>query len=136
VVVVGGEAQVADHLRDGYWIEPTVFAEVFPDSVIAQNEIFGPVLSVLKLDSDDEVIEIANGTEFGLAGSIQSPNSEQAGVIASRLRAGGVGVNGGVAFTYPDVPFGGIRASGLGRKNGVEGFEAYLQSTVLVAPAG
>jgi len=134
VVVGGGEAEMPDHLRGGFWIAPTVFADVAPDSVIAQREIFGPVLSVLRFSADEEAIRIANSTEFGLAGYIQTSDPDRALTIASKLRAGGVGVNGAVAFNHADVPFGGIRASGLGRKNGVEGFEEYLQSTVYVAP--
>jgi len=135
LLVGGGIAQVDDHLKGGSWIEPTLFADVAPDAVIAQREIFGPVLSVIKFSSDAEAVRIANGTEFGLAAYIQTRDPARAARLAMRLRAGAVGVNGAVPFTHPDVPFGGIRSSGLGRKNGVEGFEEYLQSMVLVTPA-
>jgi aldehyde dehydrogenase (NAD+) len=136
LILGGGVPTLSGDLAGGSWIEPTLFADVAPDAVIAQREIFGPVLSVLRFRTDDEAVEIANSTEYGLAAYIQTADLGRASRIASRLRAGGVGVNGAVAFNHPDIPFGGIRASGLGRKNGVEGFEEYLQSSVFVTAAG
>jgi aldehyde dehydrogenase (NAD+) len=135
LVVGGGIAQVDERLQGGSWVQPTLFSDVSPDAVIAQNEIFGPVLSVIRFKTEDDAVDIANSTAFGLAGYVQTADLERAERVALRLRAGGVGVNGAVAFTHSDVPFGGIRASGLGRKNGVEGFEEYLQSQLLVLPA-
>ncbi|HSV83245.1 MAG TPA: aldehyde dehydrogenase family protein [Ramlibacter sp.] len=135
LVVGGGTAQVEGRLQDGYWIQPTLFADVAPDSVLAQTEIFGPVLSVIRYASEDEAVRIANGTAFGLAAYIQTRDAVRARALASKLRVGGVSLNGTVAFSHSDVPFGGVGISGLGRKNGVEGFEEYLHSMLLVEPA-
>jgi aldehyde dehydrogenase (NAD+) len=134
LVMGGGVAEVDEALRGGYWIQPTIFADVRPSAEIAQQEIFGPVLSVIRFSSDEEAIRIANGTQFGLAAYIQTRDLDRAQRIAPRLRAGGVGFNGAVAFAHPDIPFGGVGVSGLGRKNGVEGFEEYLHSMIVVAP--
>jgi aldehyde dehydrogenase (NAD+) len=135
LVLGGGIPTVAEDLKAGAWVEPTLFADVVPDSPIAQREIFGPVLSVIRYSDEADAVRIANGTAFGLAAYVQTTDPGRARDIALRLRAGGVGLNGTVAFSHPDIPFGGVGASGLGRKNGVEGFEEYLRTMILVEPA-
>ena len=109
----------------GYYVAPTLFAEVSPNMAIAQEEIFGPVLSVLPYDSEDEAVSIANGTIYGLAGGVWSADPARALSIARRMRAGQVDVNGG-RFNLM-APFGGYKQSGVGRELGELGMEEYLQ---------
>jgi aldehyde dehydrogenase (NAD+) len=98
---------------------------VRPDAAIAQEEIFGPVLSVIGYDDEDDAIAIANDTMYGLAGYVWGGDSERAVGVARRMRAGMVSVNGGT-FIGADLPFGGRRQSGFGREWGVAGFEEFL----------
>ncbi|MGI5182005.1 aldehyde dehydrogenase family protein [Dactylosporangium sp. CA-152071] len=107
----------------GYYVAPVVFADVDPTSVIAQEEIFGPVLSIIRYRDEDDAVRIANGTPYGLAGSVWSGSPERALAVARRLRTGQVDVNGG-SFN-PLAPFGGIGDSGYGRELGVHGFEEF-----------
>ncbi|MFF5227506.1 aldehyde dehydrogenase family protein [Dactylosporangium sp. NPDC000521] len=107
----------------GYYVAPVVFADVDPDSVIAQEEIFGPVLSIIRYRDEDDAVRIANGTPYGLAGSVWSASSDRALAFARRMRTGQVDVNGG-SFN-PLAPFGGIGDSGYGRELGVHGFEEF-----------
>jgi aldehyde dehydrogenase (NAD+) len=116
----------------GYFVEPTVFADVAPGSRLAQEEIFGPVLCVIPFGDDDEAIEIANGTVYGLAGQVESGSLERAEGLARRLRAGVVNVNGG-AYHAPDAPFGGYKQSGIGREMGVLGFAEYTEVKVIAS---
>jgi aldehyde dehydrogenase (NAD+) len=118
------------HLPKGYFVEPTIFADVDPRSAIAQEEIFGPVLCVMPFDSDDEAIEIANDTIYGLAGTIASSKPERARRIARRIRSGVINVNGGIYYN-PAVPFGGFKQSGVGREMGELGFEEYTEVKVV-----
>jgi acyl-CoA reductase-like NAD-dependent aldehyde dehydrogenase len=108
---------------------PTVFADVKPDMTIAQEEIFGPVLSVIGYSSEDEAVDIANGTPYGLAAGVWSADQEHAVAVGRRLRAGQVEVNGG-AFNVA-APFGGFGQSGYGRELGVHGLEEYLELKAL-----
>jgi aldehyde dehydrogenase (NAD+) len=109
----------------GHYVRPTVFADVTPDMTIAKEEIFGPVLSILNYDTEEEAVEIANGTAYGLAGYVQSSNLEHARSMARRIRAGRIYINGAPAVQ--SVPFGGYRQSGNGREQGVFGLEEYLE---------
>jgi aldehyde dehydrogenase (NAD+) len=102
---------------------------------IAQEEIFGPVLVVIPYDDDDRAVRIANDSAYGLSGAISSRSEERALGIARRIRTGSLGVNGGI-FYGPDAPYGGYKASGVGRQNGVEGFEQYLETKSVAGPAG
>jgi aldehyde dehydrogenase (NAD+) len=113
----------------GHYVEPTLFADVAPDMVIAQEEIFGPVIAVLPYDTEPEGVAIANGTVYGLAGAVWSADPERALRVARRIRAGQVDVNGG-RFN-PLAPFGGYKQSGVGREMGVFGLEEYLQVKAL-----
>jgi aldehyde dehydrogenase (NAD+) len=124
---------VPEHLPTGYYVEPTLFADVDPKSTIAQEEIFGPVLVVCAFEDDDDAVRIANDSIYGLSGAVTSASEERALAVARRIRAGTLMVNGGM-YNSPDVPFGGYRQSGLGRENGVEGFEEYLEVKAMGLP--
>ena len=115
----------------GYYIKPTVFANVTNDMTIAKEEIFGPVLVILKYKSEDEAIDIANDTEYGLAGYVQG-ESVHANEVARKIRAGQVIINGGARGT--GAPFGGYKSSGNGREHGVHGLEECLEIKAVIAP--
>lgn len=123
-LVAGGTGRPAE-VNHGYYVRPTVFGDVTPQMRIAREEIFGPVLSIISYDSEDEAIEIANDTPFGLAGFVQSKDREHARRVANRIRAGRVYLNG--APFDRSLPFGGYKQSGNGREFGVFGFEEYLE---------
>ena len=114
----------------GFYVEPTLFADVDPDSTIAQEEIFGPVLCVIPFDDDDDAVRIANNSVYGLSGAVSSASEERALAVARRIRTGTISVNGGMWF-HVDSPFGGYKQSGLGRENGELGFEEYLETKVI-----
>jgi aldehyde dehydrogenase (NAD+) len=118
---------VPAELPIGYYVEPTLFVDVDPTLEIAQEEVFGPVLCVTAYDSDREAVAIANGTPYGLSAAITSTSDTRALEIAARLRAGSISINGGSSFAR-DIPFGGYKLSGVGRQNGVEGFEEMLET--------
>jgi aldehyde dehydrogenase (NAD+) len=120
-----GGPEAPDGLEVGFFIQPTVFSNVSNDMTIAREEIFGPVLSIIPFDSEEEAVEIANDTEYGLSGSVWAGTQEHAIEIAQRLRTGQVDVNGG-AFN-PFAPFGGYKKSGIGRERGAFGFEDFLE---------
>jgi len=123
-LVAGGTGRPPG-LERGYYVLPTVFGDVTPDMRIAREEIFGPVLSIMNYDTEDEAIAIANDTPFGLAGFVQSPDLERARRVANAIRAGRVYLNG--APFDRSLPFGGYKQSGNGREFGVFGFEEYLE---------
>ena len=110
----------------GFYIEPTVVVGLTNDARVAREEIFGPVLTVIAHDGDDDAVRIANDSPYGLSGTVFSADPQRAQRIADRLRVGTVNVNGGVWYSA-DVPFGGYKQSGVGREMGVAGFEEYLQ---------
>jgi aldehyde dehydrogenase (NAD+) len=123
-LVLGGAEAPAGFDR-GYYVQPTIFADVTKDMTIAQEEIFGPVLSIMPYDSEEEALEIANSTIYGLAGGVWSGDAEKAKAFARRMQAGQVDVNGG-SFNAM-APFGGYKQSGLGREFGRYGLEEYLE---------
>ncbi|MCX2981591.1 aldehyde dehydrogenase family protein [Halieaceae bacterium IMCC14734] len=123
-LVTGGTGR-PDGLEKGYFIKPTVFSEANNQMTIAREEIFGPVLTMIPYDTEEEAIEIANDTDYGLAGYVQSGSLEHARKVASRIRAGNVHLNG--ASAGMDVPFGGFKQSGNGREWGAHGFTDYLE---------
>ena len=123
-VVAGGSGRPAGFDR-GHYVRPTVFGDVTPAMRIAREEIFGPVLSILSYDSEDEAVAIANDTPFGLAAFVQSKDPKRARAVANRLRAGRVYLNG--APFDRSLPFGGYKQSGNGREFGIFGFEEYLE---------
>ncbi|MDJ0847546.1 MAG: aldehyde dehydrogenase family protein [Myxococcota bacterium] len=131
LVTGGGKPK---HLEKGFFVEPTVFADVDPKATIAQEEIFGPVLCVIPYDDDDDAVRIANDSIYGLSGSVSSGDVERAASVARRIRTGTISVNGAMWF-HPSTPFGGYKQSGLGRENGVQGLEEYLETKIMALPA-
>ena len=127
--LVTGGTEPPEGLEKGYFVRPTVFSEVRPDMTIAQEEIFGPVLSIIPYDTEEEAVAIANGTIYGLAGGVWSGDPERARKVARQLRTGQVDVNG--AGFNPLAPFGGYRQSGNGRELGRYGLEEYLETKSL-----
>jgi acyl-CoA reductase-like NAD-dependent aldehyde dehydrogenase len=123
--LVTGGADAPEGLDQGYFVRPTVFSDVRTDMTIAQEEIFGPVLSILPYDDEEEAVRIANDTVYGLAGGVWSGDAERAKAVARRIRTGQVEVNGG-SFN-PMAPFGGYKQSGHGRELGKFGIEEYLE---------
>jgi aldehyde dehydrogenase (NAD+) len=122
-LVTGGiDAPVPD---TGYFVAPTVLADVDPDSTVAQEEIFGPVLVIIPFDDDDDAVAIANNSRYGLAGGVWSGDQARAERVARRIRTGAVDING-AAFN-PMAPFGGYKQSGIGRELGPHGFNEFLQ---------
>ena len=130
-LLVGGG--VPKHLPKGFYVEPTLFADVDPGATIAQEEIFGPVLCVIPFEDDDDAVRIANDSIYGLSGAISSGDEERALGVARRIRTGTLSVNGGQWFSA-ETPFGGYKQSGVGRENGVLGFEEYLETKVIGLP--
>jgi aldehyde dehydrogenase (NAD+) len=130
--LVGGGP--ADQFEKGYFVQPTLFVDVDPASELAQDEVFGPVLAVIKYTDDDHAVRIANDSRYGLSGAVSSASEERALAVAKRIRTGTVSVNGGAWFG-PDSPFGGYRESGVGREHGVAGFEEYLETKTVGLPA-
>jgi aldehyde dehydrogenase (NAD+) len=130
----GGKVAEQDgELADGFWIEPTVIAGLDNTARVAQEEIFGPVLTVIPHDGDDDAVRIANESPYGLSGSVESGDLERAKSVARRIRTGTIGVNGGQWFGA-DSPFGGYKQSGVGREMGVAGFEEYLEIKTIAEP--
>ena len=110
----------------GFFYTPTVLTNVDPDSEIAQDEVFGPVLAVIPFEDDDDAVRIANNSIFGLSGAVHSRDEARAIALARRIRSGTFSINGGNYFSQ-DVPFGGYKQSGIGRESGVAGLEEFLQ---------
>ena len=131
-LITGGG--IPANLPVGYFTEPTLLADVDPNARVAQEEIFGPVLTVIPYDTDDEAVAIANNSIYGLSGEVSSADADRAFAIARRLRTGNVTVNGRSHFGITS-PFGGIKQSGLGRRNGDEGFREYLEIKTIGHPA-
>jgi aldehyde dehydrogenase (NAD+) len=129
--LVAGGPDRPSHLKKGYFVKPTVFTDVNNEMTIAKEEIFGPVLSIIKYDNEDEAIEIANDTEYGLAGYVQG-EPEHAKEVARKIRAGQVIINGGARGT--GAPFGGYKSSGNGREHGLHGLEECLETKAVIAP--
>ncbi|WP_030542240.1 aldehyde dehydrogenase family protein [Streptomyces albus] len=127
--LVAGGPGAPEGRETGYYIRPTVFADVTPEMTIAQEEIFGPVLSILRYEDEEEAVAIANGTVYGLAGAVWSADTERAAAFARRLETGQVDINGG-RFN-PLAPFGGYKQSGVGRELGRHGLDEYLQTKSL-----
>ena len=129
--LVAGGIEKPEGYEKGYYVKPTVFADVTNDMTIAREEIFGPVLSIIKYENEDEAIEIANDTEYGLAGYVQG-EPEHAKEVARKIRAGQVIINGGARGT--GAPFGGYKSSGNGREHGLHGLEECLETKAIIAP--
>jgi aldehyde dehydrogenase (NAD+) len=128
-VLVGGEGRPKG-LEAGYFVKPTVFVNVKNDMAIAQEEIFGPVLSVITYDSEDEAIRIANDSKYGLHAAVIGTDLSRARRVASQLRAGRVVING--MTDDPQAPWGGFKYSGVGREYGRYGIEAFLETRAIL----
>jgi acyl-CoA reductase-like NAD-dependent aldehyde dehydrogenase len=128
--LVAGGADTPEGLDKGYFVAPTVFSNVDRTMTIAREEIFGPVLSIMPYDSEEEAIEIANDTVYGLAGGVWSGDADHAKAVARQIRAGQVEVNGGPFNVM--APFGGYKQSGLGREAGQFGLEEFLEVKALL----
>jgi acyl-CoA reductase-like NAD-dependent aldehyde dehydrogenase len=127
-LVTGGPEQ-PEGLSKGYYVKPTVFADVRTDMTIAQEEIFGPVLSILTYEDEEDAVRIANDTIYGLAGGVWSGDPERAKRVARRLRTGQVDINGGRFNVF--APFGGFKQSGNGRELGKFGLEEFMELKAL-----
>jgi aldehyde dehydrogenase (NAD+) len=123
--LVCGGTGLPDGVDAGHYVRPTVFSEANNDMTISREEIFGPVLTMIPYDSEEEAIRIANDTPYGLAGYVQSGDMEHARAVAGKIRAGNIHING--ASGGPDIPFGGYKQSGNGREWGAHGFTDYLE---------
>lgn len=132
-VVTGGG--VPKHLDRGFYVEPTLFADVDNSMTIAQEEIFGPVLCVIGYEDEDDAVRIANDSPYGLSGMITSGSLDRAKRVARRIRTGTLGLNGGIWYG-PDAPFGGYKASGIGRQCGREGLEMFTETKTVGWPVG
>ncbi|HUY87060.1 MAG TPA: aldehyde dehydrogenase family protein, partial [Acidimicrobiales bacterium] len=130
--VVGGSRP--DYPDKGFYIQPTLITGIGNDSVVSQQEIFGPVLVALQFDGEDQALSLADATDYGLSASVWSSDRDRAMNFAKRLRTGTVSVNGGIWYS-PDVPFGGYKQSGIGREMGTMGFEEYLEAKSIAEPA-
>jgi aldehyde dehydrogenase (NAD+) len=132
--ILGGKRANRPECGEGWFVEPTIFAGVTNDMRIAQEEVFGPILSVIKFDTDDEAVAIANDTSFGLAAGLWTKDLARAVGFPKRLRAGTVWVNAYRVVSYL-APFGGFKESGLGRENGSAAIYEYLESkSVFINP--
>ena len=131
--LVTGGVEAPEGLERGYFVRPTIFADVTPEMTIAQEEIFGPVLSIIPYDSEEEAIEIANDTVYGLAGAVQSGDPDRAMALARRLRTGAIDINGGKFNLL--APFGGYKQSGTGREKGRWGIEEFTEVKAVQLPA-
>jgi aldehyde dehydrogenase (NAD+) len=123
--LVCGGTGLPDGVDAGHYVRPTVFSEANNDMTISREEIFGPVLTMIPYDSEEEAIRIANDTPYGLAGYVQSGDMDHARAVAGKIRAGNIHING--ASGGPDIPFGGYKQSGNGREWGAHGFTDYLE---------
>ncbi len=130
-LVTGGG--VPESLPVGYYVQPTLLADVDPDSRIAQEEIFGPVLTVTPYDTEDEAVAIANNSIYGLSGEVSGADVDRAFAVAQRMRTGNVTINSKSHFGITS-PFGGTKQSGLGYRNGEQGFTEYLHIKTIGMP--
>ncbi|WP_216893049.1 aldehyde dehydrogenase family protein [Nocardia alni] len=119
-------------VEPGYFYQPTLLANVDPDSEIAQEEVFGPVLAVIPFDDEDDAVRIANNSMYGLSGGVFSADESRALAVARRIRTGTMSINGGNYFSA-DAPFGGFKQSGIGREMGVAGLEEFLECKTFAA---
>ncbi|ONH55538.1 aldehyde dehydrogenase [Frankia sp. CcI49] len=133
-VLVGGRRGDSPTGGKGFWYEPTIVADVHEDAEIAQHEVFGPVLTVVRYrGDDDEAVRVANNSRYGLSSYIQTQDPERAWRLANRMKAGTVNI-GPSFYLSPDTPFGGYGISGVGREHGEDGFREYLQAKTIAYP--
>jgi acyl-CoA reductase-like NAD-dependent aldehyde dehydrogenase len=135
-LVTQGKLPADERLKDGYWVAPTILADVTPAMTLAQEEIFGPIACVLRFSAEEEAIEICNGTAYGLTAAICTTDVARAGQIAPRLEAGMVFVNNYMRRAFLGSPFGGVKDSGFGRENAVETLHEFVRSKNIRFPSG
>jgi aldehyde dehydrogenase (NAD+) len=129
VVAGGGRPK---NIAQGFYFEPTILTDATAESYIAQEEVFGPVMTVLRYREDADAIAIANNSSYGLGGAVWSTDVERALGVARRIRTGQISING----TIPgDAPFGGFKQSGIGREGGVMGLRSYMEPQAIGVPA-
>lgn len=135
-ITAGAKVVLGAHSVEGpgFFYAPTLLTNVDPDSEIAQDELFGPVLILIPYDDDEDAVRIANNSIFGLSGGVYGADPERALAVARRIRTGTVGVNGGSWFA-PDAPFGGYKQSGIGREMGLAGLSEFLEVKTIAIPA-
>ena len=133
--LVAGGHRIGGELADGYFIAPTIFADVDPDSPLAREEVFGPVLSVIRFETEAQAVELANDSEFGLGAYVQTSSLDRAHRLAAQLEAGYINING-FSNMEPAAPFGGYKQSGFGRFGGLTGLNEYLQTKTVFIAAG
>jgi betaine-aldehyde dehydrogenase len=133
-LVAGGAEPPEGVAAGGYFVRPTVFGKVDPKSTIGQEEVFGPVLSIITYKDEDDAVRIANDTIYGLAGGVWSKDEARAQKVARRMRAGQIDING--APFNMNAPFGGFKQSGHGREAGVYGLEEFLEYKSLQLKSG
>jgi betaine-aldehyde dehydrogenase len=126
----GGGVPKGDEFQRGYWIEPTVFGDVNMNMRIAKEEVFGPVMSVLKFSTDSEAITMANGIELGLTAAVWTNDINRALKVAQAVQAGYIWING-VGQHYRGVPYGGFKNSGIGREEGISELLSYTEEKVI-----
>ena len=131
-VIVGGAGMAPGHER-GWFVQPTVVSRLSNSSSLAREEIFGPVLAVIPVDSVDEAVDVANDSDYGLSGAVWAGDVDSAVAVARRLRTGQVSVNGGRFNVL--APFGGFKKSGIGRELGTHGLAEYFELISLQLPA-
>ena len=125
-----------ERLRDGFWVAPTVFADVEPNMRVAREEMFGPIACVMRFGDEEEAVAIANDTEYGLTAAICTQDEARAGRIALRLEAGMVFINNYMRRAFLGSPFGGVKGSGFGRENAAETLREFVRSKNIRFPSG
>jgi acyl-CoA reductase-like NAD-dependent aldehyde dehydrogenase len=135
-IVGQGSIPTEDRLKDGFWVAPTVLADVTEDMTVAQEEIFGPIACVMKFSDIEEAIRITNSTEYGLTAALVTRNEDQAWKLSRRLRVGMVFVNNYMRRSFLGAPFGGVKGSGFGRENAMETLHEFVRSKNVRFPSG
>lgn len=135
-LVTQGKLPTDERLKDGFWVAPTVLADVTPDMTAAREEMFGPIASVMRFSSEEEAIRMANDSEYGLTAAICTTNEAHAGKIAARLEAGMVFINNYMRRAFLGSPFGGQKGSGFGRENAAETLREFTRSKNVRFPSG
>jgi aldehyde dehydrogenase (NAD+) len=125
--LLSGGRRLDGELSGGFFVEPTAFVDVDPASPLARDEIFGPVLAVTRFSTEDEAVELANDSSYGLAAYLHTTNFARAHRVAAALDAGNIAINGGLPMAGPVAPFGGFKDSGHGKEGGLAGIMEYLR---------
>ena len=135
-IVAQGKVPTDPRLADGYWVPPTVLTGVEPHMTVGQEEIFGPIACLMVFDTDDEAIEIANGTAYGLTAALITPDHFRASRLSERLEAGMVFINNYMRRAFLGSPFGGVKGSGFGRENSLETLHEFVRAKNIRFPSG